>query len=266
MSDERANKKMPKGGKKGGSQFPQLGLAEAASFTKKLVAKTHNGPVPAAIVLPGAFGSNGPTGQVRASALKQYGLMAGDTKGYEATQLGKDLDSAPPDEKKPHLRAAFLNAKVFRALFDTFSGDTVSVGKIRQQLSVLRVHPENVEKATSFFIEGAQSASLGQLEGENLTLVRSDFVRSELDQGSTDEDKSEATTSRIQSDESIGISQSEVKDKVKDTSPRADEVESDDSPTRPVRAVINVSVSLDSSLDTDKLEKQLELLRKFGAL
>lgn len=32
------------------------------------------------------------------------------------------------------------------------------------------------------------------------------------------------------------------------------------------RSVIHVNVTLDSSLDTDKLERQLALLRKYGAL
>ena len=32
------------------------------------------------------------------------------------------------------------------------------------------------------------------------------------------------------------------------------------------RAVFNVNVTLDSSLDTEKLQKQLELLKRFGAI
>lgn len=32
------------------------------------------------------------------------------------------------------------------------------------------------------------------------------------------------------------------------------------------KAAINVSITLDASLDSDKLEKQLRLLRKYGAI
>ena len=36
--------------------------------------------------------------------------------------------------------------------------------------------------------------------------------------------------------------------------------------TKGPRAVFNVNVSLDSSLDIEKLQKQLELLKRFGAI
>src|SRR5687768_17074059 len=125
MSMEPPKKSMPKGGRKGGTKFPQIKLAKAVSYSKKLVSKTHNGPQPASVVLPGVFGSAGSRGRIRASAMKQYGLLKGEAAGYEATQLSKDLDAAPEEEKRPLLRQAFLRAKVFKALFDTFVADTV---------------------------------------------------------------------------------------------------------------------------------------------
>jgi len=38
---------MPKGGRKGGTQFPRLDLKQAIEFNKKLVSKTHTAPQPA---------------------------------------------------------------------------------------------------------------------------------------------------------------------------------------------------------------------------
>jgi hypothetical protein len=45
-----------------------------------------------------------------------------------------------------------------------------------------------------------------------------------------------------------------------------DEIEPPVSTKGSPRAVFNVNVSLDSSLDTDKLERQLKLLKRFGAI
>lgn len=67
----------PKGGRKGGTRFPQLGLVKALEYCGKLVSKTHTGPQPESIILPGVFNTSGTVGQVRASALKQYGLLEG---------------------------------------------------------------------------------------------------------------------------------------------------------------------------------------------
>ena len=80
-------KKPPKGGRKGGVLFPKIGLKQALEYAKKVVSKTHTGPQPEKTILPGVFGSAGPTGKVRASALKQYGLLEGAVDGYQATKL-----------------------------------------------------------------------------------------------------------------------------------------------------------------------------------
>ena len=80
-------KTTPKGGRRGGTLFPKINLQKALEYSKKLVAKTHVSAQPADEILPGVFGTSGPDGQVRASALKQFGLMQGDAKAYEATQL-----------------------------------------------------------------------------------------------------------------------------------------------------------------------------------
>jgi hypothetical protein len=89
--DAKKTPQMPRGGRKGGTQFPQVSLAKAADYAKKLVSKTHTGPQPAAIILKGVFDAKGGKGQVRAGALKQYGLLAGSSDAYTASQLAKDL-------------------------------------------------------------------------------------------------------------------------------------------------------------------------------
>jgi|SRR5271157_1385490 len=86
--EKMAKKSTPsKGGRKGGTLFPKIGLKQALEYAMKLVAKTHTGPQPEKTVLPGVFGSSSNPGKVRASALKQFGLLEGGREAYQATPL-----------------------------------------------------------------------------------------------------------------------------------------------------------------------------------
>ncbi len=107
-------KKPPKGGRKGGALFPKMNLQKALEYGKKLVAKTHIGAQPEDEILPGVFGNSGPEGKVRASALKQFGLMEGDAKGYKATTLAKEIDAALPDGRAVLLQRAVANLQSVR--------------------------------------------------------------------------------------------------------------------------------------------------------
>ena len=138
-----AAKKPPKGGRKGGTIFPKLNLQKALEYGKKLTAKTHTGAQPEDEILPGVFGNSGPEGKVRASALKQFGLMQGDAKAYQATKLAKDIDAALPDGRPALLQRALLASKLFDKIFDTFHGDTVSKAQIAKRAKELDVHPES---------------------------------------------------------------------------------------------------------------------------
>jgi hypothetical protein len=250
MSKDQSDKRvMPKGGRKGGTQFPQINLADAERYCKKLVSKTHNGPQPSTVILKGVFDSAGPTGKVRASALKQYGLMQGESAAYMATALAKDLISAPPEERQKHLAMAFLNVKIFKALHDTFIEDTVSLAKLRQQASQLEVHPDNQELAVKLFVESAVSSGLATQDGDNVTLIRLASEPTEAQAGQLSREDASSDAKIMDSDEE-----------------EMDNPSENNANARSARAVINVNVSLDSSLDTEKLEKQLKLLRRYGAI
>jgi hypothetical protein len=123
------------GGSKGGLRFPQISLKDAHGYAKKLVSKTHTGSQPASIILTGVFGSGTNPGKIRASAMKQFGLMDGLAEAYSASSLAKKLVAAPLDEQPTVLRTAVLKPEVFKSLYETFKGDRVSVAKIRQQAS-----------------------------------------------------------------------------------------------------------------------------------
>src|SRR5690242_10691846 len=121
-SSKQTSRKLPKGGRKGGTLFPKINLQKALQYEKKLVAKTHIGPQPEDEILPGVFGTSNSDGKIRASALKQFGLMEGNAKAYQASQLAKDIDASLPEERPALLQRAVLASKVFEKIFDTFHG------------------------------------------------------------------------------------------------------------------------------------------------
>ncbi|MBW1298114.1 hypothetical protein [Aquimarina litoralis] len=78
-------------GAKGGKRYPKLNLEKAIEYSKRLVSKTHTGPQPKKVILPGVFDSNTWLGGQRLSGTKQYGLIEGDSKAYSASELAKQI-------------------------------------------------------------------------------------------------------------------------------------------------------------------------------
>ena len=115
-----AKRKAPKGGRKGGTTFPRIGLEKALLYSDKLVSKTHTGGLPESTILAGVFGTVGGEGQVRASALRQYGLLEGDWTAYSATALAREIDAALDDQKPALLQRALLSSKLFHEIFQNF--------------------------------------------------------------------------------------------------------------------------------------------------
>jgi hypothetical protein len=271
MSDTK-KKTMPQGGKKGGSMFPRIDLEQAAKYAAKLVSKTHTGAQLPATLFPGVFGASGSTGKIRSSALKQYGLMEGsDTEGYQATPLATAIASAPDDERPKLLREACLRPRVFDLLFETYHGDEVSLAKIRQQAASAKVHPDELDNCAEIFIASVVFAGLGDRDGDSVRLFgsveaglsRSDYPDAFSDglgrDGGTDEDP------RLERP-ATATSKAEVVGSKSDTPSETNGSSRSDGGLPSARSIIHVNVTLDSSLDTEKLERQLLLLRRFGAL
>ena len=245
-------KKMPKGGRKGGAQFPQAPLKQAVEFAKKLVAKTHNEAQPEHIILKGVFNSAGTTGKVRASALKQYDLMRGDVSGYDATELARSINSAPPEELRPLLIKAFLHPKIFKALFDTFQNDTVSRAKVRQQALQLNVHPDSGDKCVDLFIESAIYAGLAS-EKDGEIEIASSAVSPRLDEAETPGSEESNETPKTNGTNAEAVKKDKDETNIKKS-------------MRGVGGQMNISITLDSTMDPEKLEKYLKLLRDYGAI
>lgn len=265
----KKTKQMPKGGRKGGTVFPRLSLGDALEYARKLVSKTHTGPQSADVILAGVLGSRTSRGKIRMSGLKQYGLLDGDNKSnYVASELAKKIVAAPADELVPLYRKSMLRPTVFRKLFDTFHGDTVTKSKLKQRVADLQVHPDETTACVELYVAGMVTAKLASVDGEQVTHVASSDVDApvaiESERGQTDdgdpEDGQQGTA-----DEAVEFASSDGE------TPESDPERTGSKPTKPVgplapRAIFNVNVTLDSSLDIEKLQKQLELLKRFGAI
>lgn len=257
---EKPKKQMPKGGRKGGAKFPRYDLATAVAWAKKAVSKTHLGPQARDIIMSGVVGAKSGMGNVRISALRQYGLLDGDASGYRASDLARQINVAPSEELKPLYQKAILQTSIFKTLFETYHGDDVTKAKLKQRAADLNVHPEEIETCVDIYVSGMITAGLVSEEGDKVKHVSS----AEVFNGA--QDKADAPVSETVSLE-LGDTEAceEVEDNIEDTN-HEDGTNKIEQRAPGPRAVFNVNVTLDSSLDIEKLEKQLQLLKRFGAI
>jgi hypothetical protein len=249
-------KKATKGGRKGGTLFPKINLKQALDYSTKLVSKTHTGPLPEKTILPGVFGSATNAGKIRASALKQFGLLEGSATAYKATKLAKEIDATVGPNRSPLIRRACLTPKVFRQIFDTLQGDTVSKARIEQIVRGLEVHPESAGECAQIFIDSALTAGLGTSSGDLLALSKAGEASSAAEvapddshgEGVIDEDP-----------EGVQPSAKPASDE------KAPEIEPEMA-ARQGKPGVNLNLNVDPSSDPEKLEKQLKLLRQYGII
>jgi hypothetical protein len=252
---QATEKKPPRGGRKGGTQFPRIDLKQAHEYAKKLVSKTHTGPQPDKVILKGVFDASGPTGGVRASALKQYGLMEGKRAGYQATPLARKIVAAPFEEARPLLQQASLTPKVFKTLFDTFQNDTVPRAKVRQQAIALKVHPDTADECVRVFAASLEYAGLAEIRDDQLALAKGQPVAAEQPEGQRVPEGEAAPIEEPR--DQMTFQQGAV------SSPEAVAAEPRRGVTTPS---VRVNIDVDPSMDPEKLEKLLKLLRQYGAI
>jgi len=269
---ESKTRQMPKGGRKGGSIFPRVTLNDAVTYARKLVSKTHTSAQPKDVILSGVVGAKGGTGEVRMSALKQYGFLKGDTKSnFSADDLAKKIAAAPPDELNSLYRQAVLKPAVFKKLFDTFHGDTVSKAKLKQRAADLKVHPDETGTCVDLYISGMTAANLVTIEGDQVKHLASRDVEptSTVDvEGETGSDTMDDLPEEDAAQDGLqgGSDGSSAEGHAAGNGAIADPLTPAGNTQLGPRAVFNVNVTLDSSLDIEKLQKQLELLKRFGAI
>jgi hypothetical protein len=259
--------KMPKGGRKGGTIFPRLTLKQALEYSKKLVSKTAVAPQPEATIVAGVFNNAGAKGKVRLSALRQFGLLEGTAAAYKATSLAREIEAAADEaEKKPLLRRAMLTPKVYRELVNTYQGDQGSKGKFRGRVQTLGVHPDVSETCADLFMESAVTATLATVDGDGIRLIGvTDTPQAEMPE--TEEPDNGASG---QQDEAAGGKDQKDQEEHADATPRQAGTQADTSklpaPRPRMAADVTLNLTVDSSLDGEKLEKQLALLRRYGLI
>jgi hypothetical protein len=256
-------KKILRGRRKGGMQFPHTSLKRAVQYARKLVSKTHTETQPASIILKGVFDNAGSAGKVRASALKQYDLLTGPASAYNATALAKQINSAPPEELAPLLQQACLHPRLFKSLYDTFQNDTVSHAKIKQQALSLGVHPDSGDEAVRMFVESAVFSGLAREKGGDVEITApSALVPPEVEIDRDEQNSADQTETDGEADG--GTETDEGKAGGVERPPGSNPPVTRRLTTR--SAQMQVNLSLDSTMDPEKLEKSLNLLKKFGVI
>jgi hypothetical protein len=250
-----------KGGRKGGATFPRIDLKQAVTYSKKLVSKTHTGAQPQAIIYPGVFGVTSSRGAAKASALKQFKLMKGNPAAFEATALAKSISVCPDDEVKKLLVQSLLSVNLFKTAFDTFKGDTVSGAKIKQQAASHNVHPDSLEEFLSIFTKSCIFSGIASKDGENITFVLDEVIQSIEDQieDETDDDLEDEIDEEIKDDK-------DFTDNHQDAEEGENNSRKSQRNTSNPRQKADIQIKIDPSMDPEKLEKLLAVLKKYGQL
>jgi hypothetical protein len=245
---EKPKKRMPKGGRKGGTTFPRIDLCQALDYAKTLVSKTHSAPQSAEIILPSVFGSSKDIGIIKASALKQFKLMEGNSKAYVASEDSRKISSAPREDVLNLIRKVCLNPHVFNKLYNTFSGVTTSKAKIKQQASDLKVHPDLLDECANLFINSLVHAGLATINDDQVTIGTMESDTSTLSEDSTSD------------------AQTTDKDRGKNTAQEEEEARLRSLLSSGVKAKSNIEIKIDPSMDPEKLDKLLGVLKKYGQI
>jgi hypothetical protein len=254
MSEQK--RKMPKGGRKGGKTFPRVNLRQAVEYAKKLVSKTHAGAQPKEIVYPGVFGTSG--GDVRASALRQFGLLKGRPTAFEATDLAKTLVAAPEDEQKPLLAQSCLRPALFKKVFDTFQSDEKPRAKIRQQVLNFKVHPESADECVDLLIDSFVFAGLASAFDDTVAFVAAPTLQTPTVAPDEHIEKEKAKPQAAPPESDANAMEAKNNRDMPARRTRAD--------TPPRRGTTQVNITIDPSMDPEKLERLLKVLREYGQI
>jgi hypothetical protein len=126
-----------------------------------------------------------------------------------------------------------------------------------------KVHPESADECVACFIDGAVHAGLGALDGENIALTNAGAVTvpvaTPIENGQGLEEPEESVEEAAPEHE---VGEADVKSPDPNNGGGQPRRQSGAVPNADVR----VTLTVDSSSDPDKLEKQLKLLKQYGLL
>lgn len=262
-------------GRKGGTRFPNYNLKQLLPNLKELTGKTHTKPITIQQLNAGVFKTkaNSIPGKIRFSSLKQFQLAEGEYAAISASPLSTSIVLADGENKIQYLREAVFNVTPFKNTFETFQDSTVNKSRIKEYaVSSLRVHLESADKFVDAFLESAEVAKLCTNKGEEATFISTKQLEAKspkvdpnpsVNQESETNDEFEDETP----DESIEENdESDIEDENLRKDNSNDNINDSAKTTKVSRTSPSIGIQVDSTLDPDKLAKQLKLLRKYGLI
>lgn len=248
-----------KRGKKGGTSFPRYSLAHLNQFLNDLASKTHTASITISQLNAGIFkvGANSPLGKVKCSALKQFGLLEGDYTKFKATELCSNITMSDGEEQKKLFEKAFCNVSVFTNALNTYQNSKIEKTKIAQySVSTLKVHPDMKDEFVKILVYSAEMAGLCTIDGNtiNFTNISQEVIPPINEQLHDENIEGKDTNAKIIVEES-DMNDGESNGSFSQANKKQGHVSN-----------INVNIDVDPSMDPEKLEKLLKLLKNYGAI
>ena len=248
-----------KRGKKGGTQFPRYSLEHLLPLLNSLSSKTHTNTITIEQLNAGVFGigANSTIGKVKSSALKQFGLITGGYTKISATELTTKITNSDGAEQVRYLQEAFRKVSVFVNAVLTFQNSKTDKVKIGQYaVSSLKVHPDMKDDFIAVLIESTKVAGLCTVEGNSVT-----FNSFPNDQATKTQEDDKKKKKNEENDDDQGSSEPQNSNGTLNTHENGH-----NSKAAGKVSNINVSIDVDPSMDPEKLEKLLKLLKSYGAI
>ncbi|MGA7769829.1 MAG: hypothetical protein WCA27_26810 [Candidatus Sulfotelmatobacter sp.] len=267
MADKKDDKPrvMPKGGRKGGTTFPRMGLTEALTYSDNVAKKTTTGPQSVENIRLGVFENKGPRGGVKAAALKQYGLLEEKNDTYDSTALARKILAAIDEEKPLLWRQAFLTSKIFAQMYETYQGDLTTRPKLRSVAITKGVHSDNSDECVEHFVSSALKCGLAAEErSDGVQLVAknaSEPAPCPGEDGETGDVNGGAAIDPLAAPPPPAA----TPDPKVVSRAKADDMSPEGPPARG-KVQVNLNLHVDSSTDPETLRRQLEYLEKFGVI
>jgi len=251
----KENDNLSKRGKKGGARFPRYSLVHLDSFLQELVSKTHTNTISLQQLNAGVFklGTKSATGDIKCSALKQFNLIEGDSKKLKATELCSKIAVSEGDEKLELFREAFMKVGAFKNIIETYQNSNIEKQKISQYaVGSLKVHPDMKDEFVKVLLESAQMIKFCTVNGNTVAFINTPLLSAlgneDKIEDNNDESDNESTESYAENKESNFSGQIFSQKHQGQVSN------------------INVNLDIDPSMDPEKLEKLLKLLKNYGAI
>ncbi|HEY3397181.1 MAG TPA: hypothetical protein VGM19_05910 [Armatimonadota bacterium] len=227
-------------GRTPGANFPRRTLEEALGYVEGVLNAAGNGTLDEKRLATAVFKLKGVStlSQVKLAALRQYGLLTGKNAALRPSKLCRELALAEGDKRLLLLQDAFLSCAPFKKLYMNYVKSTPTITNMAIYASTeLHINPGKKQEFMDVFVAGLSLAGLGRSDGEQVEVLEA--------AGPAQPDEIAVESE----DEDVISGDGEAPATLKTTPGRSGPV---------------IEIKIDPTLDPDKLEKQLAVLRRFG--